>query len=65
MAARRSLAGLDWLNFFTAEVQTGFGAFIAVYLTLHHWTGLAIGSVLSLGTMVTLLSQIPAGLLVD
>ncbi len=65
MALRRSLAGLDWLNFFTAEVQTGFGAFIAVYLTLHHWTGLAIGSVLSLGTMVTLLSQIPAGLLVD
>jgi MFS family permease len=63
--AKRSLAGLDWLNFFTAEVQTGFGAFIAVYLTLHHWTGLAIGSVLSLGAVVTLASQIPAGLLVD
>jgi MFS family permease len=63
--AKRSLAGLDWLNFFTAEVQTGFGAFIAVYLTLHHWTGLAIGSVLSLGALVTLASQIPAGLLVD
>jgi len=63
--AKRSLAGLDWLNFFTAEVQTGFGAFIAVYLTLHHWTGLAIGSVLSLGAVVTLASQIPAGLVVD
>jgi MFS family permease len=63
--AKRSLRGLDWLNFFTAEVQTGFGAFIAVYLTLHHWTGLAIGSVLSLGALVTLASQIPAGLLVD
>jgi MFS family permease len=64
-SAKRSLAGLDWLNFFTAEVQTGFGAFIAVYLTLHHWTGLGIGSVLSLGAVVTLASQIPAGLLVD
>lgn len=65
MSAKRSLAGLDWLNFFTAEVQTGFGAFIAVYLTLHHWTGLAIGSVLSLGTIVALVSQIPAGVMVD
>jgi MFS family permease len=65
MASARSLRGLDWLNFFSAEVQTGFGAFIAVYLTLHHWTGLAIGSVLSLGTMVALVSQIPAGVLVD
>ena len=65
MSSRRSLAGLDWLNFFTAEVQTGFGAFIAVYLTLHHWTGLAIGGVLSLGTIVALMSQIPAGVLVD
>jgi MFS family permease len=65
MASKRSLGGLDWLNFFSAQVQTGFGAFIAVYLTLHHWTGLAIGSVLSLGTMVALVSQIPAGVLVD
>ncbi len=65
MATARSLRGLDWLNFFSAEVQTGFGAFIAVYLTLHHWTGLAIGGVLSLGTMVAMASQIPAGVLVD
>ncbi|HUA76249.1 MAG TPA: MFS transporter, partial [Acetobacteraceae bacterium] len=65
MPSARSLSGLDWLNFFSAEVQTGFGAFIAVYLTLHHWTGLAIGSVLSLGTIVAVLSQIPAGVIVD
>ncbi len=65
MPPARSLHGLDWLNFFSAEVQTGFGAFIAVYLTLHHWTGLAIGSVLSLGTIVAVASQLPAGVLVD
>jgi MFS family permease len=65
MATTRSLAGLDWVNFFAAAVQTGFGPFIAIYLTLHHWTGLAIGSVLSLGTIVAMISQIPAGALVD
>jgi MFS family permease len=65
MASARTMAGLDWINFFAAAVQTGFGPFIAVYLTLHHWTGLAIGSVLSLGTVVAMVSQIPAGALVD
>jgi MFS family permease len=65
MACARTMAGLDWVNFFSAAVQTGFGPFIAVYLTLHHWTGLAIGSVLSLGTVVAMVSQIPAGALVD
>jgi MFS family permease len=65
MTTARSLAGLDWVNFFAASVQTGFGPFIAVFLTLHHWTGLAIGGVLSLGTITAMLSQIPAGALVD
>jgi MFS family permease len=65
MASKRSLAGLDWVNFFAAGVQTGFGPFIAVYLTMHHWTGLSIGGMLSLGTAVAMLSQIPAGILVD
>ena len=65
MANTRSLAGLDWVNFFAAAVQTGFGPFIAVFLTLHHWTGLEIGAVLSLGTITAMASQIPAGALVD
>lgn len=64
-ASARSLRGLDLLNFFIADVQTGFGPFIAIYLTTHHWTDLAIGSVLSLGTMVAMASQLPAGALVD
>jgi MFS family permease len=65
MASARSLAGLDWVNFFAAGVQTGFGPFIAVYLTMQHWTGLSIGGILSLGTAVAMVSQIPAGVLVD
>lgn len=56
---------LDLLNFFVADVQTGFGAFVAVYLTLHKWTQIEIGTALSIGTTVALISQIPAGALVD
>ena len=63
--SNRSLKGLDWFNFFVANVQTGFGPFVAVYLTLHSWTGLAIGGVLSLGTIIAMASQLPAGALVD
>ena len=61
----RSLAGLDWLTFFLADIQTAFGPFVAVYLTAHKWTQIDIGLVLSIGSVVTLLSQVPGGALVD
>ncbi|MHB1302159.1 MAG: MFS transporter [Acidiphilium sp.] len=64
-SSRRSLVGLDWLNFFVADVQTGFGPFIAIYLTTQRWTEGAIGGVLALGTLVAMASQLPAGALVD
>ena len=57
--------GLDWLNLFIANIQTGFGPFIAVYLTMQGWTQTAIGVALSLGTITALVSQVPAGALVD
>jgi MFS family permease len=56
---------LDLLNLFIADAQTGFGAFLAVYLTAHKWAPVQIGMALSIGTVVTILSQIPAGMLVD
>ena len=28
----RTLHGLDWFNFFLADVQTGIGPFLAIYL---------------------------------
>jgi len=59
MASPRSLRGLDWLNFFVANTQTGFGPFIAVYLTTEAWTQVEIGEALSLGTAAAMLSQIP------
>ena len=32
VASTGSRRGLDWMNFFIADVQEGFGAFIAFYL---------------------------------
>lgn len=61
----RSLRGLDWLNFFVADFQTGFGPFIAVYLTGVGWTQGAIGASLSIGTIAGMVSQVPGGALVD
>jgi MFS family permease len=57
--------GLDWLNLFVANVQTGFGPFLSVYLTTAGWTQTAIGLALSLGTITAMASQVPAGALVD
>ncbi|HBK07661.1 MAG TPA: MFS transporter [Acetobacteraceae bacterium] len=56
---------LDLVNFFVADVQTGFGPFVAVYLTTHKWTQVEIGFALTLGTMTSLVGQLPAGALVD
>jgi predicted MFS family arabinose efflux permease len=63
--SRQSLRGLDWFIFFLADVQTGFGPFIAVYLTTQKWTQAQIGLVLSIGGIVGLIGQMPGGAVVD
>ncbi|CCD41220.1 Permeases of the major facilitator superfamily [Candidatus Paraburkholderia kirkii UZHbot1] len=65
MIIARSLRALDWLNFFVANVQTGFGPFIASYLAANKWTQGEIGLMLSVGTISAMASQLPAGALVD
>ena len=57
--------GLDWFNLFVANIQTGFGPFIAVYLSGQSWTQTAIGVALSVGTVSSMASQVPAGAVVD
>jgi len=57
--------GLDGLNLFVANIQTGFGPFIAVFLTSQGWTQTAVGLALSIGTVTAMASQVPAGALVD
>jgi predicted MFS family arabinose efflux permease len=61
----RSLRGLDWFIFFVADVQTGFGPFVSVYLTAQHWTQIDIGLMLSVASIVALFGQMPGGALVD
>jgi MFS family permease len=62
---QRSVRALDWLNFFVANVQTGFGPFIASYLASHKWTQGEIGLALSVGTISAMVSQVPGGAAVD
>ena len=63
--SRSSIRGLDWFVFFLADVQTGFGPFIAVYLTTMKWTQVEIGMILSVNGFIALLGQMPGGALVD
>src|SRR6516162_10071900 len=57
--------GLDWLNFFIAAIGTGFGAFVPAYLAAQSWTQAEVGAVLSVDTLASMFSQVPAGALVD
>jgi MFS family permease len=48
-----------------ANLQTGFGPFLSVYLTTQKWTQVDIGLVLSVGSIAGLLGQVPGGWVVD
>jgi MFS family permease len=56
---------LDWLNFFLADVQTGVGPFLAVYLAAEHWSPQQVGLALTCGGLAGVLAQTPGGALVD
>jgi predicted MFS family arabinose efflux permease len=60
-----SQRGLDWFIFFVADVQTGFGPFVSVYLTSMAWTQVDIGLMLTIGSLVGLAGQMPGGAIVD
>jgi MFS family permease len=61
----RSLRGLDWLNFLLADVQTGVGPFLAIYLAGYGWNEQQVGLALTVGGIAGILAQTPAGALVD
>src|SRR5262245_9970190 len=63
--SRQSRQGLDWMNFFLADVQTAFGAFVAFYLAGLGWPKDQVGLALTVGTLAGVISQIPGGALVD
>ncbi|MET1025825.1 MAG: MFS transporter [Dongiaceae bacterium] len=61
----QSRRALDWFVFFVADIQTGFGPFVAVFLTTQKWTQVDIGLVLTISGVVSLVGQIPLGAFVD
>ena len=63
---RRNNRSLDSLNFFLADVRDGLGPYLAIYLlAVHHWDPASIGVVMTLAGIAALVTQTPAGALVD
>lgn len=60
-----SLRALDWLNLFLADVQTGVGPFLAIYLAGYAWDEERIGLAHSVRGIAGIIAQTPAGALVD
>jgi len=61
----RSLLGLDLLNYLLADVQTGVGPFLAIYLAAYGWNEQRVGVALTIGGIAGIAAQTPAGALVD
>jgi len=63
---RRNNLSLDSLNFFLADVRDGLGPYLAIYLlAVHHWEPASIGLVMTIAGIAALITQTPAGALVD
>ena len=60
-----SLKALDWLNFFLAALLIGFGPFLAVHLAENGWAPASIGVILTISGLAGLITQVPAGELID
>ncbi len=62
---KQSIRGLEATNFFLADVQTGLGPFLAAYLAGAGWNPGRVGVVLTVGGILTVVLQTPAGAMVD
>ena len=62
---KQSIRGLEQTNFFLADVQTGLGPFLAAYLAGAGWNPGRVGIVLTVGGILTVVLQTPAGAMVD
>src|SRR3954451_12944182 len=61
----QSRHGLDWFNFFAADVRTGVGPFVAIYLTNNHWSLAEIGLALTAAEVAGVVTQAPGGAIMD
>ena len=58
--------GLDWMNFFLADVRDGVGPYLAIFLAAsHNWNASDIGLVMGAMGLATGVSQVFAGQWMD
>jgi len=62
---KKSVHALEATNFFLADVQTGLGPFLAAYLAGAGWEPGRVGMALTVGGIITVALQAPAGAIVD
>jgi MFS family permease len=62
---KKSIHALEATNFFLADVQTGLGPFLAAYLAGTGWEPGRVGMALTIGGIITVVLQAPAGAIVD
>jgi MFS family permease len=62
---KKSVHALEATNFFLADVQTGLGPFLAAYLAGTGWEPGRVGMALTIGGIITVVLQAPAGAIVD
>src|ERR1700678_2470400 len=62
---KKSIYALEATNFFLADVQTGLGPFLAAYLAGAGWEPGRVGMALTIGGIITVVLQAPAGAIVD
>jgi MFS family permease len=64
--SRQTLRALDTVNFLMADVHTGVGPFLAIYLAASlHWSPRDIGMAISAAGIAGLIAQTPVGAFVD
>jgi MFS family permease len=68
-AVDRSALGLDALNFFLADVRTGLGPYLSIYLisarAADGWNEASTGLVMTIAGLAGLVVQVPAGAWID
>jgi len=62
---KKSIHALEATYFFLADVQTGLGPFLAAYLAGAGWGPGRVGVALTIGGIITVVLQAPAGAVVD
>ncbi len=60
-----SRRGLDWMNFFTADAEVGFGSFVSFYLASMGWSQENVGLAMTAGRLAGAALLIPGGALTD